>query len=817
MNNLLKSISRASTLLIGGLLTGGLAVAQGSFIEPVQVLGTVEVYSPTSALDMKFDEPDRMVDFEPLFTESGADFISCVRVPAGDFLCLDRSDKMLKKFPGSSSTLDDVFSCEDGALDLNVRKDTTCTAHTYGLDAHFLAGQNNGKTFSLQRIFEDVGCANPLDPALSPGLCGEEIYTGRPLLLDIKVVQDEVADNFLDFGPGVIGIEQRSDTVFFPVPAVAEPILIASKKDWGLKGQQTLQSVDLLQITNPVSELPDNYAVVTTSDATILALKIGGSSGPITAFDITSVPLPVTQCNSDEQHYGLKVDEKTDFAIVTDRNWCQAFALKPILNNISGDPTEGDLVGFELVTETVTNPDLTTTTSDLILSTGTFDPIGPTTSPGKGFDLDDCETDGSCTFITGAGGASAATLEDVVVASAESGVTVFQAKNVPFCPYKPLTCLELLAPWEPGPQPTREEALDQLVGLGVLYRAAGSLSSDYRPEVFIFNATSVLPKEILDRFDDSGMPPDGLPPLWMLPDFRAQIKNNFFFEALFFVTEARTDDVLTLTLDVKELQGYPELGCDSAADLLPGYGLDDLLMWDVATRVSERDPTIDGPQSSAKNNYQGTIANAGCGSTRVRGGGLSMFAYNLEPSGCPGTLNSAGVLVFDYFNQYGDFPPTPPTCVLGDQQSDPGSYNELGELVIPEIPDDAVFAKAYVRYYDELYAHLQQWVCPILSPDACVSLGNNWFNGKDKLVKALDATIDPKVSAGAQNFGAVQSQLNNYQAALAEAELSAGPDPVNRLGEHAARIETLQHILNDKLAPSVPPDGFVESDRTWAE
>jgi hypothetical protein len=155
--------------------------------------------------------------------------------------------------------------------------------------------------------------------------------------------------------------------------------------------------------------------------------------------------------------------------------------------------------------------------------------------------------------------------------------------------------------------------------------------------------------------------------------------------------------------------------------------------------------------------------------------------------------------------------------VLGDQQSDPGSYNELGELVIPEIPDDAVFAKAYVRYYDELYAHLQQWVCPILSPDACVSLGNNWFNGKDKLVKALDATIDPKVSAGAQNFGAVQSQLNNYQAALAEAELSAGPDPVNRLGEHAARIETLQHILNDKLAPSVPPDGFVESDRTWAE
>ena len=172
-----------------------------------------------------------------------------------------------------------------------------------------------------------------------------------------------------------------------------------------------------------------------------------------------------------------------------------------------------------------------------------------------------------------------------------------------------------------------------------------------------------------------------------------------------------------------------------------------------------------------------------------------MFAYNLEASGCPGTLDVNGDLVFD----------SDATCVVDDLDQ------------TSEVADDAVFAKAYVRYYDELRAHLQQWVCPILTPNDCVSLDNNWLNGKDKLVKALNATIDPKVSAGAQNFGAVQAQLNNYQAALAQAEFSAGPDPVNRLGEHAARVETLQHILNDKLAPSVPTGGFVESDRTWAE
>ena len=797
MSNLLKLISTAFTILTGAILTGGPAAAQGSFVDPVQVLGTVEVYCPTCALDLKVDEPERTDgDFEILFDlgeESGADFISCVRIPAGDFLCLDRSDKTLKKFPGSSSTLDDVFSCEDSALDLNIRKDTTCTAYTYGLDAHFLAGQNNGRTFSLQRIFEEDGCANPLDPVLSPGQCAEEIYTGRPLLLDIKVVQDAVADNF-PHGPGVIGIEQRSDTAFFPVPAVSEPVVIASKKDWGLKGKQTLQSVDVLQIANPVFGNIDNYAVVTTSDATILALKIGGSSGPIPAFDIMDVPLPVTQCNFDEQHYGLKVDEKTDFAIVTDRNWCQVFALQPVLD------ASGELMGFELVQENVDD--------DLILSTGTFDPIGPTTSPGKSFDLRDCETDGSCTFITGAAGADAATLQDVVVVSEDSGVTVFQAKGVPFCPYKPMTCSILVEPSFAAAD--RIAAIDDLLSKHVLHRVDGADPSDYRPEAFVFNVTPLLPKEILDRYDDSGMPPDGLPPLWMLPDFRAQIKNNFFFEALFFVTEARTDDVLTLTLDVFELQGYPELGCESATDLPPGFvadaaGLDRLLMWDVVTRASERDPTIDGQQSLAGENFQGTIGNAGCGSIKIRGGGISMFAYNLETSGCPGTLDINGELVFDDAPN-ASTPLLSPKCVV-DDLGDPTS----------EIPDDAVFAKAYVRYYDELRAHLQQWVCPILTPNDCVSLDNNWLNGKDKLVKALDATIDPKASAGAQNFGAVQSQLNNYQAALAQAEFSAGPDPVNRLGEHAARIETLQHILNDKLAPSIPPDGFVESDRTWAE
>ena len=104
-----------------------------------------------------------------------------------------------------------------------------------------------------------------------------------------------------------------------------------------------------------------------------------------------------------------------------------------------------------------------------------------------------------------------------------------------------------------------------------------------------------------------------------------------------------------------------------------------------------------------------------------------------------------------------------------------------------------------------------------MGPSNCTTLDSNWLNGKDKLVKALGATIQPKTSAGAQNFGAVQSQLTNYQGQLASMTGGAGPDPVNRLGEHAARVETLQHILGDKLIPSIPVDGFIESDATWSE
>ena len=105
---------------------------------------------------------------------------------------------------------------------------------------------------------------------------------------------------------------------------------------------------------------------------------------------------------------------------------------------------------------------------------------------------------------------------------------------------------------------------------------------------------------------------------------------------------------------------------------------------------------------------------------------------------------------------------------------------------------------------------------PPLSPGNCASLEANWFNGKDKLVKALAATFEPKSSSGNENFGSVQSQLQNYSNIINGA-FPYGPDPANRVGEQAARVETLQHILVDKLLPSIPDTGFDDLNKTWAQ
>ena len=172
---------------------------------------------------------------------------------------------------------------------------------------------------------------------------------------------------------------------------------------------------------------------------------------------------------------------------------------------------------------------------------------------------------------------------------------------------------------------------------------------------------------------------------------------------------------------------------------------------------------------------------------------------------------------------------------VGSSNSPPSSEPSNLPPASPEVADDTVFAKLYVRYHDELYLHLDQLLCEESFPGAddavlrqadCVILKERWLNWQDKVSKGLNAGIDQKQSSPNQNFGAAISQAENYRIALFEAETRVFDDPVtpviegdpiNRVGEHAARLDRLEHLLRDKVIPSVPPDGYLEVDRYWAD
>lgn len=804
MNYLRKSIAVASVLMLGAFAANTTVMAQN----PTQVLDTVEVFCPTCALQMKFDDPERMEDddFELLINQPGADFVACTREPANGFFCLDASDKTVKKWEDTANPAETVIYCEDPALDLDTRKANTCTGMTVGLGATWLAGKNKGKSFSLIKVFpEDAEtgvCSggSPLTMPTDTDLCGDELYTGRPLLVDIKAIQNESADDF-PYGPGILGLEQRTNLSFFPEDGVADPVTIADKKAWGLAGNETLQSVDLLQINNPDSGLVDNYALGTSSNDRILAFRIGSSAKAFEVFNIADDPdlaarrIPENECSTDDQHYGLNVSEKSDVAYFTDQTYCLTVALRaevdgefdPVTNVFTGT---GNLTGFVIAEEQTSAG-----TEKLILSTsgtaGSFAPVGPTTSPGIGFDLTDCFD--ACTLISGETGNAGAALQDVILASADSGVTLFQVKGLPHCSWIPETCYEQLS----GMTTTdRIVAVDWLIGAGVLIKL-DTLDPSRDAEKLVFNVVPLLPDEVTNLFDESGTAPSTLPDLWFPPEYRAQEMNGFIFEALFFVPQpdVQFDDVFTLEVDVSELTRTsagpgPELGCELG--LSDGTSANEMLLWDVTVRASERHQSMDGK-------HQGTIINAGCRNpTRGRSGGISIFPYNFELTPCPATLNSST----NYATDCGPLP---------DFQS--------------ESVDDAVFAKLYVTLYDELLAHLEQLACTTIDGGAsapldsatCLGLAAKWASGKDKLIKALDATISPKTSSGSQNFGAVGSQLQNYISQLLLAPPNGANDPANRIGEQAARLETLVHVLNERLLPSIPANGFVEFDRTWAD
>jgi len=718
-----------------------------------QTLDRVDAFNSTAVLEMAFGDVTRTEDFINLGIV-GTNFSSCKLTATDGIFCLD--GKQVRHWPDTRKPLTfvDRLSCNDPALGLDTKKANTCTGLTVDLSgAIWLAGKK-ANTHSLIKVVAKAAAAACPDntwKVLSGALyCAKEFYAGRPLLVDIDPIDGDVGAAFkpcptCTAQTGVLGLAERKTAVFFPDPKPAgtiSPIVIASAKDWKLTGNEQLLSSALLQVTDGSSV--DNFVLVTTTNGRILAKHTDVTGSAFAVFNIPSERAQTsTQCAFGTQHYGIRASSKSGTVYVTDRNYCQVLALLP-----DGSP-------FTALINAGDGQDLTLSTSD---ASGTYPPNGPTLAPGISIDLEDCSV--NCTLLTNDDGIVAASLLSVrLAAGSDSGATLFQIKGIPDCRFA----------GEPNFPTALKTVCDNTPGV--------IIDPDYvgLPAAQRLNVTPLLPSEVRLLFDNSEVPPNGLPPLLISRQYRAQDRTDFVFEAFFVVTEAgvRFRDTFTAEFDVPVLENVPvSLGC------LPVAG--NLLAWDVMTTVSEKFKTID-------DQYVDMLTNTGCTNpTKTEADRLSLLPYNLEIS--------------------------------------PDTY---GPTILSQIPsvtvgNDAVFARLIQSLYDDLEYVRRELACkqvdsmPIggpapLSTSNCTTLANNWLNGKQKLDKCINAAFDPKQSAGDENCQSFVSQLRNYRTSLPAT--TSPTDVANRLGELKVRVDVIRHVFDTRFLPSIPASGFCrESD-----
>lgn len=741
----------------------GLVTCTAWSAETMQTLDRIQVNSIDSVLEMNFDDPLRTADFANSGI-AGSDFRACELTALDGLYCLD--GRYVRNWPDQEApaNFSTVVDCADSALQLDNRRGEACSAMTVDSSgAVWIAGKTK-RSYSLFRVVKPgvAGC-----PAGSVALtltdrCAEEVAAGTGLIGDMSWIGGSVAEGFGP-GKGVLALEGGSAAVHYPSAGGPVTVLAAGKKVWNLQGKEQLLGVALLQLGSADDQIR-NVIVATTSLGRVLAKEALAQTAS-EAFNIHAEREATSaQCDFNGAAFGIRASSSSGVVYVTDRQYCEVLALRAVVD-IAGDFSH--LVNaLEAVLDQ--NGEPTGSQRDLTLSTASgsisYPPEGPALAAGISIDLEDCA--GSCPLVLGADGTPAASLSNVRLASQQSGLTLFQIRNVPDCRYVPQICEEQLGSTD-------------LIKDGVIVNLAGNANGD--PEGQLLNLTPLLPLGIRELFEGGGGAQAALPPMYMSRLYRGQKDNGFVLDAFFGVTaeDVAFEGVFNGEFDVAALTGS-ELGCELG--LPAGTPVQDVLRWDTVTTVSERYVGIGG-------RHVDTLINTDCGSSRTLQKRWSIVAYNTEVVPC--TFN-------------GD----PHDVWASDGSCPAGGIEE---------PDDAVFAKLLLSLYDELGATLDQLACADvdgggsapLSPSSCATLDGSWANGKDKLNKCWNATRQPKQSAGDQTCQAFLSQLTGFSNTLAGVP-AHGSDPANRKGELRARVEVLFHLYHERFVPSLSSDGFCE-------
>jgi hypothetical protein len=787
------------TLACGLLLINKSAIAQ----DPLQVLDTVTLNGSDIAIELNTDDTPHTFDsLVPRDTtnDPGRDFVDCVRTPTTGLTCIDDDDIRFWQNPVgpiTGSETETLFNFSHTSLPFNTRKGNGCTAIARDMSGGiYLGGRLNGTANILIKVIEDTGggCTAPF-LGFSSGtrnFCWATIGTGRPRIEDIDVLESSQADEFSADGKALLVLEEKKTVLSYhnfvddPGNTIIDEIG-SGKRDFGLSKNEQIQNSMLMEYVSPVDDSSEFFVVVATDHGNLIAVTPDGSSSDVAPFSAAGLSDVSPSCPPGDDSFDLAQGPDGGLVYVTDRNAC-------VLHAIPFEETD-NFTGFDGGSA----GSYPTVTEDETEAVTYMAPLTISVFPGIGFDLNSCVGAG-CILIS-SDGVPAATLADVNVVSVPSGVVLFHEKSVPHCGWIPNTCADVLGWTTETGQTQREWLCDP--AQNVLRPIDSTIDCETAgPEFLVFNVTPLLSEDITDQIELTGQPSE-TPAIIFPPEYRAQVGKDYLFDLLAFVPEpdVETDGVLTLDVNVSLLTSGPP-GGPARCGNEPGT-------WDVMLRASERWRSPDAPYSQDDANFQGTLINADCFNPTVgRAGGISIFPVDFELTSWPATIQSNGTTWAS-----DSCPPSNLSCTF----------------------DDAVFAKLHVKLFDELLAHLLELACtntdsgqivpmsnpeiPIapLSPGDCATLEAKWWTAKDKLSKGLLAVINQSSSAPNQNFQAFLEAFDQYRNILLNANTMGRDDPANRVGEQAARLETLEHVFLDKVLPTTEPDGYFENDSTWAE
>ncbi len=324
-----------------------------------QTLDRVFAYTPGAAINLAVGNASRPPDFTPLLL-SGTAISTCTLTVASGIYCLD--GQTVRQWP-NPMTADNtsLFSC-GAALGLDPKKDscTTMTVDDKGAiwlgvrsvpsnwparpswipDDIWVARRPGTIPIASSRWFADSGL--PRCKRASPTGCDRNtVLFQSPAIVDLASISGPAADDFRPLPnsqpqAGVLGVEERKAAVFYPDPQATAPITVVSAKDWGLKGNELLQDITLLQMPlDSGGKL--NFILATTSNGRVMA-KNTEMAG--LAFEVYNIPAArgvatpnAAKRSSATQTYGLRVSQTSGEIYASDFSYCQVVSLKAQLTS----------------------------------------------------------------------------------------------------------------------------------------------------------------------------------------------------------------------------------------------------------------------------------------------------------------------------------------------------------------------------------------------------------------------------------------------------------------------------------------------------